>query len=95
LDAADHVVLAFEGTDLPDAIILRSMSGDNGIFGAAISPICAGVGRFGSVAFSGFNINAPILQVLPVDVGLRTSKTNSGERNPRARGRSAGVGLAV
>jgi hypothetical protein len=42
-------VLAFEGTDLPEAIILRSMSGGNGIFGAVVPPIGTGGWWFGSV----------------------------------------------
>ena len=56
-------MLAFEGTDLPEAIILRSVSGCSGIFGAVVSSMGAGVWQFGSVAFSGFSIRAPIFQV--------------------------------
>ena len=61
----DHFVLAFEGTDLPEAIILRSASGAHGFIGVMVSPISAGVWRFGAAAFSGFTISAPISQVLP------------------------------
>lgn len=86
-------MLAFEGTDLPEAIILRSMSGGNGIFGAVVPPIGTGGWWFGSAASSGFTIGAPIFQVLPVDARRRTSKTDSGERAPRAWKRRGGVRL--
>jgi hypothetical protein len=58
-------MLAFEGTDLPEAIILRSVSGGNTIFGAVVSSRGVGVSWFGSAAFSEFAISAPIFQVFP------------------------------
>ncbi len=82
-------MLAFEGTDLPEAIILRSMSGGNGIFGAVVSPIGAEVWWFGSAAVSGFVISAPIFQVLPVAVRHRQVKRIP-ERETPAHRRGAG-----
>ena len=61
-------MLAFEGTDLPEAIILQSMSEVNGFFGAAVSLIGAAVWWVVSVAFSRFAISVPIFQVLPFAV---------------------------
>jgi hypothetical protein len=83
-------VLAFEGTDLPEAIILRSVLERNGFVGAAVSLIATEVSWFRLVASSRFAISAPIFQVLPVIVKRWTRETDSGERNPRAQKRRGG-----
>lgn len=78
-------MLAFEGTDLPEAIILRSLSEADDIddvLASEISLAGAAVWWLVSLAFSMFAIDAPIVQVLPAAVRGETREVASGERKP-------------
>jgi hypothetical protein len=84
LDREHHSALGFEGTDLPEAIILRSVSGASNFFADVVASIGADLWWFGSVTFSRFAIIPPMFQALSVNAGLRIRESDSGERNPRA-----------